>query len=109
VVACPGTRWCARALADTAGLARRIREEYSKALDPGATVCLSGCPNGCAHSGAADLGLVGGRAKRDGRRVEVWRVLAGGGMGRTPRLAEPVASGLTADEALAALESRGLV
>jgi ferredoxin-nitrite reductase len=103
VVACPGTRWCKCALADTNRLADRLRERYARRLDPAITVCLSGCPNGCAHSAVADIGLVGTLARRDGERAEAYTLLAGGGMGRDARLAETVARRLSADEAVEAV------
>ncbi len=100
VVACPGTRWCKRALASTNPLADRVRSELGAAIPAGKTVCLSGCPNGCAHSAVADIGLTGAIATRDGQRVEAWNLWIGGGMGRTDKLSECVAKKLTADEAL---------
>lgn len=98
IVACPGTRWCSRALADTKGLADRIRAELGDRLPPGKTVCVSGCPNGCAHSAVADIGLIGGRATLDGKSIEVYKLVAGGGKGRTVDLAKPVAEKLTPDQ-----------
>jgi len=106
IVACPGTRWCKCALADTNRLADRLRERYACRLDPAVTVCLSGCPNGCAHSAVADIGLVGTLARRDGERAEAYTLLAGGGMGRDARLARTVARRLSADEAVADLLRR---
>lgn len=97
VVACPGTRWCSRALADTNALAHRIRRELSGELPERWTVCISGCPNGCAHSAVADIGLFGGLSRRSGGRQEVYRLVAGGGMGHTDRLATERARGLTAE------------
>ncbi len=101
VVACPGTRWCSRALADTNELADRIRARLNGVADPGLTVAVSGCPNACSHSAVADVGLVGAVTSRSGRREEAYNLLAGGGMGRDPRLAELVARKLSADEAVA--------
>ena len=106
VVACPGTRWCRCALADTNRLADRLRGRFAASLDPSLTIALSGCPNGCAHSAVADVGLVGtlarrgGLARRDGIRAEAYTLLAGGGMGRDERLAETIARRLSADEAV---------
>ena len=100
VVACPGTRWCSRALTDTNRLADRLRVELADRLPADAAVCISGCPNGCAHSTVADIGLVGGLAARGGRKTEVFSLFAGGGMGRDARLAQPVARNLSADEVL---------
>ncbi len=86
VVACPGNRWCSRGLTDTNAMADRIRAEVGGALAPETTVCISGCPNGCAHSGVADIGLNGGMATVDGEQQEVYNIRVGGGMGRDDRI-----------------------
>ena len=101
VVACPGTRWCGHALTDTNRLADRLRAELAGRLPEETAVCISGCPNGCAHSTVAAIGLVGGLAGRGGEKREVFTLHAGGGMGRDARLAQRVAHGLSADEAVA--------
>jgi len=98
VVACPGTRWCSRALVDTNRLADRLRAELAGRAAPDLTVCISGCPNGCGHSAAAEIGLIGKLTSRDGRKIECYDLLVGGAMGRTDKLAELRASKLTADE-----------
>ena len=98
VVACPGKRWCGHALVHTNELANRIRAELGRRIPRGATVCVSGCPNGCAHSAVADIGLIGGRSTRDGRQCEVFTLLIGGDMGRSGRLARTVAAKLDADQ-----------
>jgi hypothetical protein len=54
----------------------------------------------------ADIGLVGGLATRDGQRTEVYNLLSGGQMGRTPRLATTIARRLDADQVLAAVAQR---
>ncbi len=97
VVACPGARWCSRGITDTNAMAGLVRSELGSQLSPGATVCISGCPNGCSHAGVADFGLFGGKA--DGE--EVYNLLAGGGMGRDDRLATMVQPKLTACEVVA--------
>ena len=98
VVACPGTRWCRLALADTNRLADAMRESLGTSAPLSRTVCVSGCPNGCAHSGVADVGVFGGRAAAGGAEREVYALLAGGEMGRGPGLAKLVAKGLSAEE-----------
>ncbi|MCK5113331.1 MAG: phosphoadenylyl-sulfate reductase [Phycisphaerae bacterium] len=92
VVTCPGKRWCAHAIVHTNEIADRIRKQCAGMLPPGATVCISGCPNGCSHPAVADIGL-SGRMTTDsqGRRVEAFDIRAGGGMGHDDRLAVPVA------------------
>ena len=99
VVACPGTRWCSRAVTDTAGLAARIRSGLAGRA-PRLAVCISGCPNGCAHSAVADIGLVGMRAGGRGGEEDAYDVLAGGGMGRDGRLAGVAARRLPAGQAV---------
>ena len=92
VVACPGSRWCSRGLADTNAVADRLRGELAGVLAPEATVCISGCPNGCAQHAVADVGLSGRRTKGpDGQPREVFDVTVGGGMGRNDRLGQVVA------------------
>ena len=98
IVACPGTRWCRRALVDTNRIADRIRAQLAGKFPPDLTVCISGCPNGCAHSAVAQIGLTGGTIMREGRREECFDLLVGGGMGRSDKLADLVARRLTADE-----------
>ncbi len=106
IVVCPGTRWCNRGIADAAALALRIEKELGRGIPEGVTVAVSGCPNGCSQTAVADFGITGGIAGADGGKVEVWRLLVGGGMGRTPVLAHEVASGLTADDVIRELRIR---
>jgi sulfite reductase (ferredoxin) len=104
VAACPGTRWCKRALADTNHIADRIRAAFDGRLEAGTAVCISGCPNSCAHSAVADIGLIGRLVNRNGRNEEVYDVLADGGMGRSDKLAATVAEGLSADGVIGELD-----
>ncbi len=100
VVACPGKRWCSRAIVHTNVIADRIREQFAAELLPTQTVCISGCPNGCAHSRVADIGLTGRMVTQDGEKVEGFTLYAGGGMGRSDKLAEQIADKLTADQVI---------
>jgi sulfite reductase (ferredoxin) len=102
VVACPGKRWCARALTHAQRLADRLRAEVPD-LPPGATVCISGCPNGCAHSAVADVGLTGRLASDGGTKPEAYDLFVGGGMGRSDTLAAPAARRLSPDDAVHAV------
>lgn len=99
VIACPGTRWCSRGLADTHALASAVRQRLSGAIDRDVLIALSGCPNGCAHSAVADVGAVGGQAAINGQRQDAWNVLSGGQCGRGPSLAQAVANRLTTSDA----------
>ncbi|MFW6133347.1 MAG: hypothetical protein ACOC8F_05570 [Planctomycetota bacterium] len=98
VVACPGKDYCKRAIVYTRSVASELRDEVTGVGRADRTVCVSGCPNGCAHSRVADVGLVGRLVRRDGRRREGFDVYAGGGMGRTGALAELHQRGVPADK-----------
>ncbi len=88
VIACPGMASCARAITDTHAVAGRIHKVLSADCD--LTVCISGCPNGCARSSVADIGLAGCMRTIDGERTECYRVLVGGGGGKSAALAREV-------------------
>lgn len=98
VVACPGTRWCARAVVATAAVADELRAALGGVLPAGAVVCISGCPNGCAHTLVADVGLAG--RVSEGR--EVFDLYLGGGMGRDERLARPAGVKLAPEKVIQA-------
>ncbi len=100
VVACPGKRWCARALVHTNETADRIRRELSAGALNGAVICISGCPNGCAQPAVAAIGLTGRLSRGDGGTAEVFDVYTGGGMGRDGRLATPAARKVPAAEVI---------
>lgn len=78
ITACPGSSSCARAITDTWSVAKAIRERLAHIHRPDLRICISGCPNSCAHSAVADIGLIGLRRNRDGRSVGCYRVLTGG-------------------------------
>jgi sulfite reductase beta subunit-like hemoprotein len=84
VVACPGTTWCQRGLADSRGTERRIRELWPHGVN--LSIGISGCPNNCAHAGVADIGLTGRIKKIDGKRTPCFRLFAGGGNGKNAGL-----------------------
>jgi len=93
IVTCPGVTWCAKGIADTRSMAERLREVLQRSrVGRAVTVCISGCPNGCAQSGVAAIGLSGFTRTVEGVRTECFRVLARGGMGKSPVLAREVAA-----------------
>jgi len=103
IVACPGKRSCNRALTDTNELANRIRREFTDEEFHDMIVCISGCPNGCAHSAVAPIGLVGVLAKRLGQPEQAYNLFVNGGMGRNGKLASPLASRLFSEEIIEAI------
>ncbi len=99
IVACPGMRWCSRALVDTQAMAHRLWEDLG-ALPAQAFVAVSGCPNGCAHSAVADVGLFGDRTDAEDGREDAFTVVIGGSARRSPQLGTVVARNATAEEAI---------
>jgi len=86
LVACPGTALCTRGLADSRGLARRLRDVLRRL--PDITVNVSGCPSACPQAPVADIGLVGRVKTINGKRQDCYRLIIGGGNGRGPQLGE---------------------
>jgi sulfite reductase (ferredoxin) len=90
IVACPGNTTCTNGLTDCPGLAAELSEALKdNASFKGKTIAISGCPNNCAHSAIANIGLVGRFKTIDGVRQEVYQVLLNGDNGTTDKLAEP--------------------
>jgi sulfite reductase beta subunit-like hemoprotein len=99
IVACPGKRWCAHAVVATDVLADRLRADLAGVLPSQAFVCISGCPNGCAHTLVADVGLAG--RVSEGR--EVFDLYLAGGMGRDERLARSAGAKLSPEKVVEAI------
>jgi sulfite reductase (ferredoxin) len=89
IIACPGLSSCSRALTDTWSLADAIRKHLHKLSKTQLRINISGCPNSCAHSAAANIGLIGMRRKRDEQSVDCYRLLTGGHNGIDAQLATP--------------------
>jgi sulfite reductase (ferredoxin) len=85
VLACTGIEFCKLAIVETKAQAARVADELERrlgALDTPITVNLNGCPNSCARSQVADIGLKGQLVPGpDGTQVEGFQVHLGGGLG----------------------------
>jgi sulfite reductase (ferredoxin) len=95
IVSCPGNTWCEKGIACSRGAAAAIRERLPAGCE--LKICLSGCPNNCAHAAVADIGFTGRIKTIDGVRTECFRMVAGGGKGRTPILAQELHPAVPAD------------
>lgn len=90
VLACTGLEFCKLALTDTKNRARWTVEELEKRLeiDIPFSIHFNGCPNSCARSQVADVGLKGMLEKKeDGTHEEVFQVHLGGALGEDTALA----------------------
>jgi sulfite reductase (ferredoxin) len=89
-MACTGIEFCKLAIVETkqraADLIAELEERFP-GLDTPITVNLNGCPNACARTQVADIGLKGQLVlDADGRQVEGYQVHLGGGLGLDPQL-----------------------
>ncbi|MER5600997.1 nitrite/sulfite reductase [Streptomyces sp. NPDC002265] len=98
-MACTGIEYCKLAIVETKARAAGLVEELERrlhGLDVEMSITLNGCPNACARTQIADIGLKGQLVTdADGRQVEGFQVHLGGelamaadrtaGFGRKPR------------------------
>ena len=81
-MACTGIQFCKLAIVDTKDRASDLVAELEKRvpeLDVPISIHLNGCPNACARTQTADIGLKGQLVTVDGRQVEGFQVHLGGG------------------------------
>ncbi|WP_232805783.1 nitrite/sulfite reductase [Glycomyces xiaoerkulensis] len=81
-MACTGIEFCKLAIVDTKDRARDLIAELEKRvpeLDVPISVHVNGCPNACARTQTADIGLKGQLMMVDGEQVEGFQVHLGGG------------------------------
>jgi sulfite reductase (ferredoxin) len=87
-MACTGIEFCKLAIVDTKDRAKALVAELEKrfpGLDTPITVNVNGCPNACARTQVADIGLKGQLVMdQHGNQVEGFQVHLGGALGLTP-------------------------
>jgi sulfite reductase (ferredoxin) len=86
-MACTGIEFCKLAIVETKERAIRLVEDLEQRLadvspDVPISIHLNGCPNACARTQVADIGLKGQIVTdADGKQVEGFQVHLGGGLG----------------------------
>lgn len=83
-MACTGIEFCKLAIVDTKDRARDLVAELERRfpdLDTPITVNVNGCPNACARTQVADIGLKGQLVMHEGEQVEGFQVHLGGAAG----------------------------
>ncbi len=83
-MACTGIEFCKLAIVDTKQRAADLVSELERRfpdLDTPISVNVNGCPNACARTQVADIGLKGQLVDADGEQVEGFQVHLGGGLG----------------------------
>jgi sulfite reductase (ferredoxin) len=85
-MACTGIEFCKLAIVDTKQRSADLIDELERRfpdLDAQITVNVNGCPNACARTQLADIGLKGQLVvDRDGNQVEGFQVHLGGAVGQ---------------------------
>jgi sulfite reductase (ferredoxin) len=83
-MACTGIEFCKLAIVETKALAAEVvarLEESLGDLDSGITININGCPNACARTQVADIGLKGQLVPGpDGELVEGFQIHLGGAL-----------------------------
>ncbi len=89
-MACTGIEYCKLAIVNTKDRAMALVDELERRfpeLDTPITINVNGCPNSCARTQVADIGLKGQLVlDDDGNQVEGFQVHLGGGIGLTQEL-----------------------
>ncbi|CAK0785196.1 hypothetical protein CVIRNUC_008402 [Coccomyxa viridis] len=100
LVSCTGAQYCGVAIIETKNRAMAITEKLEQQLDIPKKVRIhwTGCPNSCGQVQVADIGLMGGPAKIDGKAAEGVRLFKGGTIGENPVLASEFEKGTPAHE-----------
>ena len=87
-MACTGIEFCKLAIVDTKNRARDLVAELERrfpdldsVLPAGITINVNGCPNACARTQVADIGLKGQLVMEGDRQVEGFQVHLGGATG----------------------------
>lgn len=77
-IACPGRDTCNLGITSSRTLARELNRALKGRIDHTVRVNISGCQNSCAQHHMGAIGFYGAAAKRGGRQVPFYFVLAGG-------------------------------
>ncbi len=105
-MACTGIEYCKLAIVDTKERARALVAELERRfpdLDTPISVNVNGCPNACARTQVADIGLKGQLVlDADGTQVEGFQVHLGGGIALTEANANPFGRKLRAHKVTSA-------
>jgi ferredoxin-nitrite reductase len=100
LVSCTGAQFCNFALIETKNRAlAMIRElETELELTQPIRVHWTGCPNSCGQPQVADIGLMGTKARKDGKAVEGVDLYMGGKVGKDAHLGSCVQKGIPCDD-----------
>jgi len=100
LVSCTGAQFCNFALIETKNRALALIQELDAELEFPNPVRIhwTGCPNSCGQPQVADIGLMGTKARKDGKAVEGVDLYMGGKVGKEAHLGTCVQKGIPCDD-----------
>lgn len=100
LVSCTGAQFCNFALIETKNRALATIEalEAELALTQPVRIHWTGCPNSCGQPQVADIGLMGTKARKDGKPVEGVDIYMGGKVGKEAHLGSCVTKGIPCED-----------
>lgn len=100
LVSCTGAQFCNFALIETKNraLATIKALEAELSLTQPVRIHWTGCPNSCGQPQVADIGLMGTKARKDGKAVEAVDIYMGGKVGKDARLGSCVQKGIPCED-----------
>ncbi|MDV3352800.1 ferredoxin--nitrite reductase [Leptothoe sp. LEGE 181152] len=100
LVSCTGAQFCNFALVETKmqslALARRLDSELD--ISEPVRIHWTGCPNSCGQPQVAQIGMMGTKARKNGKMVPAVDIYMGGTVGKDAHLGERVMQKVPCDE-----------
>ncbi|NET37156.1 MAG: ferredoxin--nitrite reductase [Cyanothece sp. SIO1E1] len=100
LVSCTGAQFCNFALVETKQRALALAQELDAELETPKPVRIhwTGCPNSCGQPQVADIGMLGTKARKDGKVVEGVDIYMGGKVGKDAKLGSRVMKGVPCED-----------
>ena len=100
LVSCTGAEFCNFAIIETKNRALGMIKELEAELEMPKPVRIhwTGCPNSCGQPQVADIGLMGTKARKDGKMVEAVNIYMGGTVGKDAKLGNEVMSSIPCED-----------
>ena len=107
LVSCTGAQFCNFALIETKNKAVDLIRQLDAELNipRGVRMHWTGCPNSCGQPQVADIGLMGTKARKDGKTVEGVDIYMGGKVGKDAHLGSCVQKGIPCEDLKSVLTS----
>ena len=100
LVSCTGNEFCGFAIIETKNRALAMVKELEQELIQPNPVRIhwTGCPNSCGQPQVADIGLMGTKARKNGKPVEGVDIFMGGTVGKDAHLGSCVTKGIPCED-----------